>query len=248
MDENANLAKRAKLGDQHARQKLIETNKGLVISVARQHRGCGLPLDDLVQEGCIGLLQAVDKFDPDKGTKFSTYAWGGIRQAIQRAVKKERYQQRTALAAYMEKYKIPSDQFDQEGVKEARRYLHEREKLEDRKRADCDSAQRAVEDVHREERAKAIRLALQQFSELEQEVVERRHGLNGSNGKCASLEEIAQGLKITRERVRQIERQALERLKTLLEGNLSKAGEINGRPSLQIVANGNGGVARRAEA
>ncbi len=79
------LSRRAKAGDRRARNTLIEKNLKLVVSVAKRYRGCGLPFEDLIQEGNVGLLKAVDKFDPDRGCRFSTYATWWIRQAVQRA-------------------------------------------------------------------------------------------------------------------------------------------------------------------
>ena len=84
--EEIDLSLRAKAGDRRARQKLIEKNLRLVVSVAKKYRGYGLPFEDLIQEGRIGLMKAVEKFDPDRGFRFSTYATWWIRQAVQRAV------------------------------------------------------------------------------------------------------------------------------------------------------------------
>src|ERR687890_181416 len=84
--EEIDLSNRAKAGDERARQRLIEKNLRLVVSVAKKYRGMGLPFEDLIQEGNIGLIKAVERFDPERGHRFSTYATWWIRQAIGRAI------------------------------------------------------------------------------------------------------------------------------------------------------------------
>src|ERR687890_1709527 len=84
--EEIDLSKRVKKGDNAARKRLIEKNLKLVVSIAKKSRGRGLSFEDLIQEGNIGLIRAVEKFDPDRGFRFSTYATWWIRQAVQRAV------------------------------------------------------------------------------------------------------------------------------------------------------------------
>jgi RNA polymerase primary sigma factor len=85
-DEEKDLSRRARGGDMRARRKLIESNLRLVISIAKKYRGRGVLFEDLIQEGNAGLIRAVEKFDPEMGNRFSTYATWWIRQAITRAV------------------------------------------------------------------------------------------------------------------------------------------------------------------
>lgn len=84
--EEVNLAKRFQAGDRAAREHMINSNLRLVVSIARRYQGRGLPLLDLIQEGTIGLIRAVDKFDYKRGYKFSTYATWWVRQAVQRGI------------------------------------------------------------------------------------------------------------------------------------------------------------------
>src|SRR3954453_20034632 len=84
--EERNLSRRAREGDEEARQHLIERNLRLVISIAKKYRGRGVPFEDLIQEGNAGLIKAVERFDPSLGNRFSTYATWWIRQAVTRAI------------------------------------------------------------------------------------------------------------------------------------------------------------------
>jgi RNA polymerase primary sigma factor len=88
--EEIELSRRAKAGDERARKKLVEKNLRLVVHMAKNYRGSGLPFEDLIQEGNLGLIRAVDRFDPEKGNRFSTYATWWIRQAVGRAVSDKR--------------------------------------------------------------------------------------------------------------------------------------------------------------
>ncbi len=85
-EQEADLAGRVRAGDRRARRELIERNLRLVISIAKRYHGKGLPFEDLIQEGNVGLIKAVDRFDPEKGYRFSTYATWWIRQALGRAL------------------------------------------------------------------------------------------------------------------------------------------------------------------
>src|SRR5215469_12385559 len=85
-EEEVELTRAVQRGDMAARQRLIESNMRLVINIAKAYRNRSMPLEDLIQEGAIGLMQAAERFDPDKGFRFSTYATHWVRQAIGRAI------------------------------------------------------------------------------------------------------------------------------------------------------------------
>jgi RNA polymerase primary sigma factor len=85
-EEESELTRAVQKGDRAARQKLVESNMRLVINIAKSYRNRAIPLEDLIQEGAIGLMQAAERFDPDKGFRFSTYATHWIRQSIGRAI------------------------------------------------------------------------------------------------------------------------------------------------------------------
>ena len=84
--EEISLSRQSRAGDQRARKKLVERNLRLVVSVAKKYRGMGLPFEDLIQEGNLGLVGAVEKFDPERSFRFSTYATWSIAQAVGRAL------------------------------------------------------------------------------------------------------------------------------------------------------------------
>jgi RNA polymerase primary sigma factor len=234
------LAKRVERGDMDAKELMIQSNLRLVVSIAKNYRNQGLPFLDLIQEGTLGLIRAVEKFDWRRGFKFSTYATWWIRQAVARALADkartirmpvhivERLQkmnraERTlwtvlgrepTLAEIAEEANLTLQQ-----VQEVRAAARASSSLD----APVGEADDAVlgdfvaaddmlpeERVELELRSQALQAALSALPERELEVVTMRYGLGGTEPK--TLEEIGRQLGLTRERVRQIEIDSLRRL------------------------------------
>jgi RNA polymerase primary sigma factor len=240
-DEEVELAKKVERGDHEAKERMINSNLRLVVSIAKRYQGHGIALLDLIQEGVIGLIRAVEKFDWRRGFKFSTYATWWIRQAVQRGVANKartiripthivEREQRINRAVRELTVKLGHEPTDAEIAKRTRLSVkHVRE---------ARSAPRAVtsldkplgqeggatygelfagdhavpeDEVEVSLREDALRRAVRKLPEREREVITLRYGLNG-DVTPKSLDEIGKRLNITRERVRQIETSALERL------------------------------------
>ena len=248
-DEEKKYARRIQKGDEAARHKMIECNLRLVVKISRRYLNRGLPLLDLIEEGNLGLIHAVKKFDPERGFRFSTYATWWIRQTIERAIMN---QSRTVrLPIHIVK--------DINAVLRAARRLHQAQETQPTAAEIAAFMDKDVADVERllglhnrvtigstapsnsdDERgfldglpaARAEEPAacaqnddvneildhwVWELGDKQREVVERRFGLHGY--RRLTLEQIGAELGVTRERVRQIQIEALRNLKDMLESH-----------------------------
>ena len=245
-DEEYELAVKAKSGDRKAREKLLNANLRFVVSVAKKFRGQGLPLSDLINEGNIGLITALDKFEPEKGYHFISYAVWWIRQSIMKALSEKGRAVRLPLNRTNELMQIQKAQkaimhdketsdpsvddiaemtgLDKALINNLLSVSHEMVSFDspikkgeesdttfgDFIEDDADGPENQVVDSSLKSDVRALLTVL---SDKERDIITRRFGLDGE--EPMSLKEIGDVYGLTKERIRQIEKRALERLRAV---------------------------------
>jgi RNA polymerase primary sigma factor len=254
-EQEGELARRVRAGDEAAKQRLIEANLRLVVQVARRYINRGLPLPDLIEEGNIGLLRAVEKFEPERGTRFATYAIWWIRQAVSRALANQartirlpvhvemllgRYKrERERLTQELNRVPTPAELARALGTSEEQ--IGELEELrlqpisldapvgtDTRRVGDTiiDETADPAAALTRLFHARADLVAvLDDLAPNERAVLRRRFGLDGDEPE--TLEAIGRRLDYSRERVRQIEAAGLRKLRALLSARGIDAADLS---------------------
>ena len=245
-EEEVYFARQALRGVDSGRKRMIESNLRLVVKISRRYLNRGLSLLDLIEEGNLGLIRAVEKFDPERGFRFSTYATWWIRQTIERAIMNQTRTIRLPihvvkeLNVYLRAARELSQKLDHEPtheeiaqlldkpVEDVKRMMGLNERVTSVEAPLGPDSERSILDTFADERQADPAEQLQdsdlrsnidhwlsELSEKQREVVSRRFGLRGY--EMSTLEEVGREIGLTRERVRQIQVEALRRLRETME-------------------------------